>query len=210
VNYLAIDTANEYLTVLAVKDGKATCSHLPDCAMRHSVALMTEVDKVLCRANLSLAECDFIACVVGAGSFTGIRIGIATVKGLCLASGKPALPVTSFELCAYNTVEPIDKPLALIGAGHGAYYVCGFDGTGETVLPPSYLTEEEVAQKCAEGFSPVSVGVKTLGQRVVQTVDPVAGLQAAVERKAQKGTFGELQAVYVRKSSAELNLQKKA
>ena len=209
MNYLAIDTANEYLTVLAVKDGKATYSHLPDCAMRHSIALMTEVDKVLGQAALALDDCDFFACVVGAGSFTGIRIGIATVKGLCLACGKPALPVTSFEISAYNTLERVDKPLALVGAGHGAYYVCGFDGAGETLLPPSYLTEDEVLQKCAEGFSPVSVGVKTLGGTPVRSVDPVAGLQTAVERKACQGAFGELQAVYVRKSSAELNLQKK-
>ncbi|MBQ7879249.1 MAG: tRNA (adenosine(37)-N6)-threonylcarbamoyltransferase complex dimerization subunit type 1 TsaB, partial [Clostridia bacterium] len=71
MNYLAIDTSGNYLTVAAVKDGRVFSSFLPDCAMKHSVTLMGEVEKVLSQAELSLAECDFFAAVVGAGSFTG-------------------------------------------------------------------------------------------------------------------------------------------
>ena len=43
-NFLAIDTASRHLTVLAVKDGKKVLKHSPDCAMRHSVILMDEID----------------------------------------------------------------------------------------------------------------------------------------------------------------------
>ncbi len=217
MNYLAIDTANEYMTVLAVKDGKETRSFLPDCAMRHSVALMTEVDRVLKQAELTLSACDFFACVVGAGSFTGIRIGISTVKGFCLACGKPALPVTSFDLSAYNALEGAKKPLlSLVDAGHGAYYACAYDGEGNVLAEPEYLTEEEVVRKSAEGFSlvaAVSAGRELLiaRQTPVALFDPAQGLRVAVEKKAKAGAFADLQAVYVRKSSAELNLaQKKA
>ena len=71
-NFLAIDTSNEYLTVLAAKDGRFACSHLPDCAMRHSISFMGAVDEVLKELSLSPSECDFFAATVGAGSFTGI------------------------------------------------------------------------------------------------------------------------------------------
>ena len=91
-NFLAIDTSSKYMTVLAAKDGKTFVSYVPDCAMRHSMLLMGEIDKVLSEAELSLNDCDFFSAVVGAGSFTGIRIGISTIKGFCLAAGKPSLP----------------------------------------------------------------------------------------------------------------------
>ena len=93
------------MTVLAAKEGQTFFSHTPDCAMRHSVRLMGAIDGVLKEAKLSLDECDFFSAVVGAGSFTGIRIGIATAKGFCLAEGKPSLPVTSFDVAAYNALD---------------------------------------------------------------------------------------------------------
>ena len=48
-NFLAVDTSNDYLTVLAVKDGTAHVVFMPDCAMRHSVSLMGAVDEALKR-----------------------------------------------------------------------------------------------------------------------------------------------------------------
>ena len=57
---------------------------------------------------MTLGDCDFFAAVVGAGSFTGIRIGISAVKGFCAATGKPALPITSFDVAAYNTIDSED------------------------------------------------------------------------------------------------------
>ena len=89
MKFLAVDTANEYLCVVAYKDGKAVTAFLPDSSMRHSTELMAQVEKALTECELTLAECDFFAAVVGAGSFTGIRIGVSAVKGFCLACGKP-------------------------------------------------------------------------------------------------------------------------
>ncbi|MGN0822516.1 MAG: tRNA (adenosine(37)-N6)-threonylcarbamoyltransferase complex dimerization subunit type 1 TsaB, partial [Candidatus Gallimonas sp.] len=91
MNFLAIDTSGKHLTVLAQKGEKTVSLFERDCALRHSVLVMDKIDEALSRADLRPAECDFFAAVVGPGSFTGIRIGISTVKGLCLACGKPAL-----------------------------------------------------------------------------------------------------------------------
>ena len=96
-NFLAVDTSSRYLTVLAVKDGKPFLRHLPDCAMRHSVMLMDEIDKTLTQAGLTPAECGFFCAVTGPGSFTGIRIGISAMKGFALGTGKKLKPVTSFD-----------------------------------------------------------------------------------------------------------------
>ena len=213
MKFLAIDTANEYLTVLAYNGDTCARSYLPDCAMRHSTELMKEVERVLAEAEMTLADCDFFAAVVGAGSFTGIRIGISAAKGFCLALQKPSLPVTSFELSAYNTLERGDKTLCIVNALHDAYYVCGFDKAGEVILPPAYLTESEVLSLCEEGYVLRALGrgectLNIAKKTPVCVCDPVEGLLQATLQKASEGKFGRLDALYVRKSSAELNLQK--
>ena len=202
-NFLAIDTSCNFLTVVAVKDGKEFCEFLPDCSMRHSVQLMEAVDSVLQRANTTLAEFDYFAAVVGAGSFTGIRIAISAVKGFCLATGKPALAVTSFDVAAYNAISE-KKLLCLVDALHDCYYACGYEN-GEVVLQPAFLEETDILRLNQEGYTLMSCTPLPLQEKVsVKIVDPVVGLKNAAIALAQKG-FGELTALYVRKSSAELN-----
>jgi tRNA threonylcarbamoyl adenosine modification protein YeaZ len=142
LKFLAIDTSGKHLTVLAYNEGSVTVTHAENCAMQHSVRLMEEIDGVFARAQIRPADCDFFAVVVGAGSFTGIRIGIATVKGLCFACGKPALAVTSFDTVAYaEKNEPI---LALVDAWHGFVYACGYDGEKRVTFSPQYISGEEL------------------------------------------------------------------
>ena len=212
MKFLAVDNANEYLCVVAYKDGKTVTAFLPDSSMRHSTELMAQVEKALSECSLALEECDFFAAVVGAGSFTGIRIGVSAVKGFCLACNKPSIPVTSFELAAYNAVEPSQKILCVVDALHDAYYACGFDGEKNVILQPAYLTEEEVLALVADGYSLRALKSKdewaiAIAQKTdVVACSPADGLVNAVLVKAEQGAFGELNAVYVRKSSAELNL----
>jgi tRNA threonylcarbamoyladenosine biosynthesis protein TsaB len=171
--------------------------------MKHSVLWLQTVNEALQEANLTLEECDFFAAVVGAGSFTGIRIGISAMKGFALAHGKQTLPVTSFDVAAYNALES-GKALCLIDALHGAYYACGYEH-GEVVFPPAYIMQDEVLRLQQEGYTLYSLAPLAIESIVI---DPAAGLAAAVERKAKQGAFAPLTAVYVRKSSAELNLCK--
>ena len=208
-NFLAIDTSCDYMSVVAMKDGVATTAFLPDCAMRHSVSLMETVDDVLSRAKMRVEDCDFFATVVGAGSFTGIRIGISATKGFALATGKPTLGVTSFDVVAYNAVGGTPKKiLCLINALHDCYYACGYEN-GEVVFPPAFLTEEEVLSLTAQGFALRSCTELPISEKTaVEIVSPIEGLKNAVIAKSERGTFGELVALYVRKSSAEMNLCK--
>lgn len=203
-NFLAVDTSGGYLTVVAMKNGQAYSQYIPDCAMRQSVLLMTAVDETLQKANMTLSDCDFFAAVVGAGSFTGIRIGISAVKGFCLAYQKPALPVTSFDVAAYDGIDA-RKTLCLVDALHDCYYACGYEA-GRVVYPPAYLTEEEVLALVKEGYGLRSCSALPLQEKCeVQIVSPAEGLLKATQALAGQGEFGELSALYVRKSSAEIN-----
>lgn len=203
MNFLAIDTSGNHLVVAAYKNGERFVGKIENCAMRHATSLMGVVEDTLKKANLALSECDFFAAAVGAGSFTGIRIGISAAKGFALACGKPTLPVTSFDTIAYTAIER--KQLAIVDALHGAYYVCGYEN-GNVVLPPAYVTTEEVRSRAAEGYA-LRSNAATEGVSPVDVADVADGLINAVIAKAESGAFGELKALYVRKSSAELNLE---
>ena len=201
------------MSVVAMKSGEVFSAFLPDCAMSHSVLLMETVDDVLHRANMRLDECDFFAAAVGAGSFTGIRIGISAVKGFALATGKPTLGVTSFDTLAYNAIDGSvggsGKILCLVNALHDCYYACGYED-GKVVYAPAFLTEAEVLELVEKGFLLVAGGELPIALKAsVQIVSPLIGLQNAVIALSQKGNaFGDLTALYVRKSSAEMNLCK--
>ncbi len=168
--------------------------------MKHSVVLMDKIGEAFSRAHMSARECDFFAATVGPGSFTGIRIGISAVKGLCFACDVPALAVTSFDCIAYN--EEKQKTLALVDAGRGELYACGYQG-GEIILPPAILPLSRVKELVSEGFLPLSAEEISFD---CKRADPAEGLLSAVLKKAGNiAPASELKAFYMRRSSAEEN-----
>ena len=198
------------MSVVACKNGEFYTFYTPDCAMKHSVLLMEKIDEAFEKLQMTAKDCDFFASVIGAGSFTGIRIGISAIKGFCLATGKPSLAVTSFDTLAYNAIDGAgkEKILCLVNALHGYYYACGYE-KGEVVYPPAYLTEEEVLALVKEGYKLVSCQFVPIAEKAeFLIVDPVSGLEKAAVALAEKNAFAPLTALYVRKSSAEINLGK--
>lgn len=195
MNFLAIDTSNEYLTVIAAKNGRAEICFEPQCGMQHSVRLMGAVEETLAKAGLAPRECDFFAAVTGPGSFTGIRIGVSAAKGFCAAVQKPALGITSFQTLAYNAEG---KLAAAVPAGRGFYYVCTFAADKRILGEPARIDGGALADLAREytvcSYFPLPVPYRK--------ADPAAGLLAAV-CAAGKSDFGELSAFYLKKSQAE-------
>jgi tRNA threonylcarbamoyladenosine biosynthesis protein TsaB len=205
-NFLAVDTSGSALIVVAKNNGKAYSTHLPDCAMKHSVLLMGAIDETLQKAGMTLDDCDFFSAVVGAGSFTGIRIGVSAMKGFALATNKPTLPVTSFACLEYTDVK--GKTLCLVDALHGYYYVSGYQD-GAICYAPAYVAEEEVLALYRQGYSLRAFTRLGIAEKVpVAIMDGEKGLLCAVETLEQNGAFDELNPLYIRKSSAEENLCK--
>lgn len=68
----------------------------------HSQTLLPMVESMMSRAGVTLADVEAIAVTAGPGSFTGLRIGIAAVKGMAMGAGKPCIPVSTLEAIAYN------------------------------------------------------------------------------------------------------------
>ncbi len=90
---------------------------------RHSEALFPLLDDLLNISNTTLDDLDAIACVVGPGSFTGIRIGLSVAKGFAFVKKIPIISVTALELLAINKADKTEKKIsAVINAGAGLVY----------------------------------------------------------------------------------------
>ncbi len=196
MSFLALDTSGKELLVAA--KGERLSLVREECALKHSVTLFPAIDRALSEAGLSLPSLGYLACAVGPGSFTGIRIGISAVKGMCLAAGLPALAVTSFEALAY--AEEGGKKLALVDAGHGFYYGCPFEETTPSA-EPKYMPEEEALVLISAGYVPIAAEELPIGAK---KVDALKGLARAAEERAKfAAPASELSALYLRKSAAE-------
>lgn len=192
-NYLAIDTSSRYLCVAARRGEKLAVRYLPECAMKHSVLLMDEIDGALNEINLTPAECDFFAAVTGPGSFTGIRIGISAAKGFAFGADKPLMGVTSFDLIAYNVNA--DKFTAVIDAAHGFYYACTFNG-GEAGAP-GYISGAELENSGLPLYGFEELDLKNYNKTALDLVGVVESGRCKLTE--------DIQALYVRKSQAEEN-----
>lgn len=197
MKYLAFDTSSTYLTVIAKNGERTKKNFISQCAMSHSVLIMDEIEKTLSAVNLTVKDIDFCAVVTGPGSFTGIRIGVATAKGLVAPFCKKILQVTSFDVITYSVND--GKTLAVINANHDNFYVCGY--TDRTVtLQPCFLNKVELEK--IEGYKLFSF--EEIPPLSVTVADVCQGLENFVEENYQKAVDSdEVKPFYLRLSQAE-------
>lgn len=199
MNYLAIDTSGKNLTIIIKKGDKTFTYHDDECGVNHSVKLMPKVESMCIEHDFDLKQADFFCAVVGAGSFTGIRIGVSTIKAMCFAFNKPCLAITSFDTLAYN--KDSGKVLAVIDAKHNGFYVCGYEN-GKVIYSPNYILKDELLTLISD-YTVVSSTV--LDGIDAEIVSVSSGLKNAIEKNLDKisADIESLNPLYVRKSQAE-------
>ena len=99
---LGIDTSTPIGSVALIDGESLVAEHTLNIVKAHSSRLMPAIDTVLKWGDITAEELDGCAVGIGPGSFTGIRIGIATIKSLCYALDKPIIGVSTLEAIAYN------------------------------------------------------------------------------------------------------------
>ena len=200
MNYLAIDTTGDYLSVI-LKIGEKKHEYITSLlGVKQSEKLMPAIEEAFTTLNAVPADVDVFAAVTGPGSFTGIRIGVATIKGFADALNKKVLGVTIFDVlsCACDTTEKI---LAVVNANHGNFYVAGY-ADGKEVLSPSFVDSVKF-NEFLKSFAPVSYeNIPGIDSKVVSAVD---GLKIAVEKNIDKAASNtdSVKPFYLRLSQAE-------
>ncbi len=138
---LAVDTSSKICAVAILEDNNKIDEISLDNGKTHSENLMPILKEVLERNKLNLSDFNLISVSVGPGSFTGIRIGIASIKPLAEVYNLPVASVTSLESLARN-VENVDSDttiISLIDARNNQVYAGVFDNDYN-------LKEEEIAE----------------------------------------------------------------
>ncbi|MBQ7860549.1 MAG: tRNA (adenosine(37)-N6)-threonylcarbamoyltransferase complex dimerization subunit type 1 TsaB [Faecalibacterium sp.] len=139
MNLLAVDTAGKTAGVAVMQNGRLLYECYLDGGMTHSQSLMTLIDTALQLTGLTPADIDLYGVNAGPGSFTGLRIGLAAVKGLAFAKNTLCAPVSTLEaLAACHNGE--GTVLCALDARRGQVYNAAFD-----LATHARLTEDDAA-----------------------------------------------------------------
>lgn len=105
---LAVDTSCKVASVAILEDGVTMAYFTSNNKQTHSQTIMIMIENILNTTNLTVKDIDLFACATGAGSFTGLRIGISALKGLAFGVDKPSIGVSTLEGLAYNCIDMTD------------------------------------------------------------------------------------------------------
>ena len=222
---LAFESSAKPASVALVQNGTLLTMYSQCSALTHSRTLLPMAEDMLKNAGLSLSDVDLIAVAHGPGSFTGIRIGVSTVKGLAWASDKPCVGVSTLEAMAYNGIAAGGVVCAVMDARRSQVYNALFRIENGV---PVRLTEDR-----AIALAELAEELRTLNERVFLVGDGAAltaaylgkcGLPYAVApenlrwqsaygvamaAQGRTGTADELLPVYLRLSQAERERQER-
>jgi tRNA threonylcarbamoyladenosine biosynthesis protein TsaB len=152
---LAIDTALEACSAAVLDTERAGVAARESQPMvrGHAEALIPLIARVLEHAGLDIAEIDRIAVTTGPGSYTGLRVGIAAARGISLATGKPAVGLTTLAAYAAPFIAADDTlPVVVaIDARHGHVYLQVFGPAGRTIVAPRLAPLREALRASATG-----------------------------------------------------------
>jgi tRNA threonylcarbamoyladenosine biosynthesis protein TsaB len=204
---LSIDTTHEFGSI-ALTRGETLVEEValqaPD-GFAHII--FSELDSLLRRHGCALPQIDCFATAVGPGSFTGVRVGIACIKGLAEAVGRPVVGVSNLEALAAFGTSPLRAPV--LDARRGEIYGAVYDAGGT-------LVHDEVVAKLAVWLAGLPGGVEFVstdftelgGAPVTQAPRALAAAIGRIARRrfeaGQTMDPASLDANYVRRSDAEL------
>jgi tRNA threonylcarbamoyladenosine biosynthesis protein TsaB len=131
---LAVECATKSVGLALVDEGDVLAELYLALERHHAEVLLPALDKLFIMAGLTLGDVDLLACTVGPGSFTGVRIGVSTIKGFALSTGKPIVGVSTLEALAVNAMPSPALICPMLDARKDQVYA-GLYRTGPDDLP---------------------------------------------------------------------------
>jgi tRNA threonylcarbamoyladenosine biosynthesis protein TsaB len=214
---LGIETATSVCSVGLVRDGGLLAETSEDAGRRHSIVLVDMIEHVLNEVGASKREFKGVAVSAGPGSFTGLRIGMALAKGICLATGIPLLVVSTLEALALQSGSTASVICACLDARHDELYSGVYLGSGisrEVVHPDASRSVNELAGLLEAGAVVAGFGISDYaealerrGHSVLPDIGPSGGAVASLgERQLKSGVLSPLDLAepnYCKKSQPE-------
>ena len=221
---LSVETATLAGSVALSRGEEIVAALAGDSGISHSNTLLNDIDKLLREAQMELSEVEVFAVATGPGSFTGLRIGIATVKGLAATLNRPCAGVPTLQAVALSAGAS-DRTVALLPAGRGEVFAQLFSVTNEGLVTEldkaTHISPQRLLEKYSSLESLLWCGEGAIANRTLLETKPdwrivppstnlathVAALALRRFRENQVVDPDALQAIYVRPSDAELKVQ---
>lgn len=219
---LAMDSTAVAASVALLSDGVPLAAFHLNNGNTHSETLLPMVEGVLRCTGKTVQDIDLFAVSAGPGSFTGVRIGVATLKGLAFGRGKPCVGVSTLEALAQNLVPTTGILCPVMNARRGQVYNALFraeEGTLTRLCPDRALSVSELEEElialgesvtlCGDGAELVSRGFTRCKANlppltlIDQNAVSVAICAARMAARGETVTDEELKPVYLRMPQAE-------
>lgn len=170
---LALDTSSATLSVAVLDEEKVLAYREQIMERGQGEALVPIIRDVLSDARVDISDINGVAVAVGPGSFTGVRVGLSTARGIGLALNVPVYGVTNFESFAYGVLKPI---IVVLDTKRGDYFTQKFDDNGHPMEHPVIKSADELKHAlpftaigdCAEKLS------AEIGCDMIQKISPSA------------------------------------
>lgn len=157
MHILALDSTAVTATAALCEDKKLIASYTVNNGNTHSETLLPMIESILKQAHLTVSDIDLFVCSAGPGSFTGVRIGAATIKGLAFGRQKPCVGVSTLEALAHNLELISEEALVcpVMNARRGQVYNALFSikgGVLERLTEDRLITVEELEAELLEEY----------------------------------------------------------
>lgn len=220
---LSLDSTALVSSVAVCDDEKLLASFTLNNGNTHSETLLPMIESSLKLLKMSVDDIDLFACSAGPGSFTGVRIGVATIKGLAFGRGRPCAGISSLEALAYNMtgVEGIACPVmnARRSQLYNALFLC-HNGELKRICPDRAISvfdlEEELRKYsempiylCGDGYDIAKEAftkVKTQDTPMIQRYQSAYSVAQCAYASSKQGLLtsdSEIVPIYLRASQAE-------
>lgn len=228
---LAIDSSSTVASVAIVEEEKIIGEYTINNKITHSQTLLPMIDDMFKVSEIELESIDAIAITSGPGSFTGLRIGSATAKGLGQALDKPLVEVPTLEAMAYNFFETDKIVCPIMDARRNQTYTAAYKVNGEAldeIMAGCAISIEELVNKLNEFNDDVIFvgdGIPVFKEYIEQNLKLKAVFAPAHLNRQRAGSVGalalkylsegktvtaaEFKPDYYRKSQAEREMEEK-
>jgi tRNA threonylcarbamoyladenosine biosynthesis protein TsaB len=221
---LGIDTSTSCGAVGLMDGGEVLSDTLLNIPVTHSERLLRAIEFALGEARCSIGDVDGWAISLGPGSFTGLRIGVSTVKGLAFATGKPVAGVSTLDVLA-SQVSPTSYLICpILDARKGEVYTAFYRYGAENILgrrsDAQALRPEDLVKKIKEQTIFLGDGVRTYGDFLLHSLPSLATFPAAplqiphgsmvatlgfeLLKKGEHLNISTFSPIYIRPSEAEV------
>ncbi len=230
IRVLGIDTTAEYGSVALIEKERVVASATFEGGRKHSVQLFGAVESLLKNVNRALGDMDVFAVATGPGSFTGIRVGLAAVKGWAEALRKPVVGVSVLDAIAASCKPSTPWIVSVLNAQRGEFYAAFYNSPSakddyQLIGEPHLLKASEFQRTLQEKLLPeaaatlltrgsqnMAPALRALGcgqyplREVARPLAEVIG-EMALRRKERNRDAppGELAAFYLRRPDAEIH-----